>query len=193
MADIFYSNPTYLSGGAFTIYSGSRRQRGGSVLGSIRKFVVPAGHTLMRGIKSAGQTAVRGIKSAGQYAVKGAKAAAKNETVREVAKKALEHGVTIGTNVAVDALQGRKVGEAIKERAREEALQALTGRQPVTASVVTPSNARLVSHPRPKKRKRSRTQKLKQSTPVTVEKKTRPPAKRRRTLSRARLNRKQLF
>ena len=174
MAAEFYAQPSYMSGGLFTIYSGSRRQRGGSFLGSVKKFIVPAGRTAMRGFKAAGRLAVKGVK-----------AAAKNEAVRNVAKKALEHGLMIGTNVAVDALQGRNVGEAIKERAREHALQTLTGAQPVTAAAdVTP-----------KRRKRKRSRKLKQSAPATVKTQTRaPPAKRRRIeLSRARLNRKQLF
>lgn len=172
MADEFYAQPSYMSGGLFTVYSGSRRQRGGSFLGSIKKFMVPAR-----------QAAVRGFKTAGRMAVKGIKAAAKNETVRNVAKKALEHGLMIGTNVAVDALQGRNVGEAIKERAKEHALQTLTGAQPENVVSVTP-----------KRRKRKRSRKLKQSTPATAKPNIGPPAKRRRKeLSRARLNRKQLF
>lgn len=180
MAAEFYAQPSYMAGGLFTVYSGSRRQRGGSFLGSVKKYIVPAG-----------RTALRGVKAAGRLAVKGVKAAAKNEAVREVAKKALEHGLMIGTNVAVDALQGRNVGEAIKERAREHALQTLTGAPAVNTTDVTPT-ARAVSQPKRRKRKRSR--KLKQSTPAIGKPNTQPAAKRRRTeLSRARLNRRQLF
>ena len=36
----FYSRPSYVGAG-FPVYSGSRRQRGGSILGSIAKFALP--------------------------------------------------------------------------------------------------------------------------------------------------------
>ena len=45
----FYSRPTYAFRGAgFPVYSGSRRQRGGSVLGSLKKFIVPFGKNLLK-------------------------------------------------------------------------------------------------------------------------------------------------
>ena len=38
----FYSAPSYLyRGGGFPVYAGSRRQRGGSLLGSLSKMVMP--------------------------------------------------------------------------------------------------------------------------------------------------------
>lgn len=45
---LFYASPTYSqSGGAVPIFSGSRRQRGGSILGAIKSFVLP----LLQGVK----------------------------------------------------------------------------------------------------------------------------------------------
>ena len=39
---IFYSQPTYVQRGAgLPVYSGSRRQRGGSILGSLKSMVMP--------------------------------------------------------------------------------------------------------------------------------------------------------
>ena len=39
----FYSHPSYqLTGSGFPIFAGSRRQRGGSLLGSIKSMVLPA-------------------------------------------------------------------------------------------------------------------------------------------------------
>ena len=40
MTSSFYSRPSYLSG-AGGIYSGSRRQRGGSIFGAIKSIVTP--------------------------------------------------------------------------------------------------------------------------------------------------------
>ena len=38
----FYAQPTYSQrGGGLPVYSGSRRQRGGSVLGAIKAFIMP--------------------------------------------------------------------------------------------------------------------------------------------------------
>ena len=42
-AHAFYSGPSYLyrGGGGFPVFAGSRRQRGGSLLGSLAKMVMP--------------------------------------------------------------------------------------------------------------------------------------------------------
>lgn len=49
----FYSQPSYV-GGALSVYAGSRRQRGGSVLGSLKSFFMPLLSKLAkRGAKSA--------------------------------------------------------------------------------------------------------------------------------------------
>ena len=37
----FYSNPSYIHGGSLPIFSGSRRQRGGSIFGALKRFFMP--------------------------------------------------------------------------------------------------------------------------------------------------------
>jgi len=50
----FYSQPTYVRGGSLPIYSGSRRQRGGNVLGALKSFFMPIlGKAARRGVGSA--------------------------------------------------------------------------------------------------------------------------------------------
>ena len=43
----FYSRPSY-SGGGFPVFSGSRRQRGRGVFGSIKRFLQPVGSSLLK-------------------------------------------------------------------------------------------------------------------------------------------------
>ena len=105
MAAEFYARPSYMNGGAFTIYSGSRRQKGGGILGSIRNALMPAGRTAMKALKSL----------------------ARNKTVRGLAKQAVKRGTQVLTNVAVDALQGQDIGQSFKRHGKEAALQAIVG------------------------------------------------------------------
>ena len=194
MSAAFYSQPSYMHGGGlYTIYSGSRRQRGGSFFGSMRKYVAPIGRTAIQGFKTAARTTARGVRAAGRLTAKGIKAAAKNKVVQNVAQKALEQGVMLGTNVAVDALQGRNVGDSLKRHSTQQALDVLTG-----SSTTTPTAAE--SSPRRRRgRKRTMTsRKLKQNgttRAVNFTTAEAPPAKRRRrrTLSRADRYRNQLF
>ena len=46
----FYSRPTYVarSGAGFPVYSGSRRQRDGSILGALKNFFLPLGKNLLK-------------------------------------------------------------------------------------------------------------------------------------------------
>ena len=37
----FYSSPSYSHGGSMPIFSGSRRQRGGSIFGALKRFFLP--------------------------------------------------------------------------------------------------------------------------------------------------------
>ena len=38
---VFYSSPSYSHGGSMPIFSGSRRQRGGSIFGALKRFFMP--------------------------------------------------------------------------------------------------------------------------------------------------------
>ena len=50
----FYAQPSYARGGALPVFSGSRRQRGGNVLGAIKSFFMPIlGNLAKRGVSSA--------------------------------------------------------------------------------------------------------------------------------------------
>ena len=116
----------------------------------------------------------------GRQALSGLKSIAKNKTVQKIAKKAAEKGAQVLTEVAVDALHGRDIGESFKERSRDVALNSLGVR----------SNAQ--AKPRPRKRAARKLKQKKRSAPAKTI--AQPPAKRRRrNLSRAALNRKNLF
>ena len=181
----FYSQPSSLS--AFRIYSGARRQRGGGFLGSARNFMAPVGKSVFSAIKSTGKF----IAPAGKSIMNAAKAAAKSKLAKDIAKKTLQKSVEVAGSVAVDALQGRDVNEAIKERSREAALQTLVGNPP------------------PKRRSVKRKLKQRKKRPVSIvsaplqavkrssstASKVTPPSKRRRITasSRAKKNRANLF
>lgn len=47
----FYSRPSYMSGGG-AIFAGARRQRGGSILGALKKVVKPFANNFGKSIKS---------------------------------------------------------------------------------------------------------------------------------------------
>lgn len=114
-------------GGNYVVYSGARRQRGGSLFSSFKSTMAPIGRGLSSGAKMAGQQLMKGAKVAGRQMWKGAKYAAKNKAVREIGKHAMQKGAEIAASAAVDAIQGRNLGTALKERSREVALNTLTG------------------------------------------------------------------
>ena len=156
MSNDFYSAPSNMAGG-YIVYKGSRRQRGAGIFGSFRKFLVPAGRQALSGIKKL----------------------ASNKTVQNIAKKAAETGAEVLTNVAVDALQGRNIGESFKERGQQAAMNALAGKSAP------------VARQRMKKKFKQKRKRLPASKQLAGQ--GGPPTKKRRTISRAALNRKQLF
>lgn len=162
----FYTAPSVMTGG-YTVYGGYRRQRGGGMFGSFRKMMAPVAKQTMKGIKSI----------------------AKNKTVQKIAKKAAQKSAEVLTGVAIDALSGRDIDTSFRERARDAALQSLGA----TPTVESTSPKRAVRKLKQKKRSHST---MKRSPPTKIV--GQPPAKKRRrqkskTLSRAALNRKNLF
>ena len=175
MSGSFYASPSYLSGGSYTIYSGARRHRGGSFLGSLSKFMAPIGRQAFSGLKTL----------------------ARNKTVRDIAKQAIVKGAEAAANVTADALQGRNVGNAIQEHSKEAALNVLANSTQPTSRKLKQNKdrSRKVSYSLP-------AQKRKRPAPATKSKgikrkrsKSRPPqpSKRKRSLSRAERQRKELF
>ena len=150
-----------MNGGAFTIYSGSRRQRGGGFLGSLRSIMAPVGRNLVKGVKSI----------------------ARNKTVQDIAKMVGRKGTEALANVAVDALQGRNIRDSFSERSKRAALEALTGD---------------VGPPASKKRRVTVKRKSNVKTQAQLKQKRGSPVfkksnRGKRRLSRAELNRKNLF
>ena len=119
---------------------------------------------------------------AAKQAWKGLKTIAKNKTVQKIAKQAAQKSAQVLTGVAVDALQGRDVGESFKERAQNAALESLGASSPEAYAQPT--------------RRKQPVRKFKQRKRLPPAKAiAQPPAKKRRRhrLSRAALNRKNLF
>ena len=172
----FYTAPSNMTGGMI-VYGGYRRQRGAGAFGSFRKYMAPIGRQALQGLKSI----------------------AKNKTVRSIAKTAAQKGAEVLTGVAVDALQGRDVGEAFKERAREVALRSLTGEPTDVVPVINKRKRRRRLQQTSNQIKRKQVKQVKN----LKQRKRRPSAKivlrgppskrRRRALSRAALNRRDLF
>ena len=177
----FYSKPSSMTGGLLPIYAGKRRLKGGKLFGSLRNFMAPIGKQILHGLKTV----------------------AKNKSVQNIAKEVAKRGTEVLANVAVDALQGRHVGESFKERAKEAALNAITGNNN-SRSTVNHQSQSLQTTPARKFKQRQR-QRQKSIKPSGQARKKRPAKsltrnyqplrKRRRSgkLSRALRNQEDLF
>ena len=166
MTNNFYSAPSSMTGG-YIVYGGYRRQRGAGLFGSFRNFMAPIG----------------------KQALSGVKAIARNKAVQDIAKKAAMKGAEVLTGVAVDALQGQNIGDSLKNRSRQAALETLTGQ----SSTPIHNRGRKRKAAKSKNRQVKRFKQKKRMGPAKTILNT-PPAKKRRTsLSRAALNRKKLF
>jgi len=210
-----------MTGGSYVVYTGARRQRGGGFLSSFKGTMAPVGQSFVRGAKLAGRHVVTGAKYAGRQALQGAKyagrqalqgakyagknlasgmrKASKNEAVQEIARQAVQKGSEIAASAAVDALQGRNLDEALRERSREVALNTITG-QSSNNTKATPSRKRkkLKQKGNPTKKRRV-TPSASTTRVVVVKKKTRKKRKTKRIhnnkgrFSRALSNKNNLF
>lgn len=178
MIDNFYTSPSYMSGGAYTIYSGGRRHRGGSFLGSLSRFMAPIG----------------------RQAVSGLKTLARNKTVRDIAKQAITRGAEAAANVTADALQGRDIADAIKQRSKEAAFNVYAdATQPQSRKLKQKKDKvrKVVTYSLPAQtRKRPAAAAATKSRGIKRQKsrsRPSPPSKRKRSLSRAERQRKELF
>ena len=95
----FYSQPSYVQRGAgFPVYSGARRQRGGSVLGALKNFMMPIVQNVKRNV------ARHGKREAWNMAKGVAWDAFRGRNVGDSIKKRGAHGLRqLGKNVLTDA------------------------------------------------------------------------------------------
>lgn len=99
----FYSQPTYAQRGGLPVYSGSRRQRGGNVLGALKSFFLPIlGNVAKRGVRSAFGLAKGVAKDA--FAGKDIRSSLKNRGIAR-AKKLGMHAF----NEVVQGVQGSNI------------------------------------------------------------------------------------
>ena len=82
----FYSHPSYVGRG-FPVYSGSRRQSGGSIFGALGRMILPV--------------------------------------LRPLGKSLAKRAIGVASNVAMDAIEGKKFGESLKRRGIAAAKQGL--------------------------------------------------------------------
>ena len=166
-----------MSGGAYTIYSGARRHRGGSFLGSLSRFMAPIG----------------------RQAVSGLKTLAQNKTVRDIAKKAITRGAEAAANVTADALQGRNITDSIKQHSKEAAFNVYAdATQPQSRKLKQKKDkvGKVVTYSLPAQTRKRPAAAATKSRGIKRQKSSSrpfPPSKRKRSLSRAERQRKELF
>lgn len=116
----FYAQPSYLQyGRGLPVYSGSRRQRGGSVLGALQRFIMP----FLSGMK---RQAVQRVKS-GALGLAGdvlTDTLAGRNMAQSLKKRALQRGKQLGKNLAHDAVAQLKPSRKRKAPAKAKASKA---------------------------------------------------------------------
>ena len=96
----FYSQPSYVQrGGGLPVYSGSRRQRGGSILGAIKSLVMPfLGNLKQNAIRHAKQEAWNMAKGVAQDAMRG------KNVVNSIKTRGIRHVKQLGKKMGRDTL-----------------------------------------------------------------------------------------
>ena len=92
----FYSGPSYQFGSGFPVYGGSRRQRGGSILGAIQRFAMPIFNTIKNKALRESMNFAKGVMS-DTVRGKSIKQSLMNRGMRSVRN--------VGASVATDALR----------------------------------------------------------------------------------------
>ena len=120
----FYASPSYVGRGAgFPIFSGSRRQRGGSILGSIKSLVLPTLATVGKHVgKTALSEAVGLAKDVVGDVVKG----------RNIGQSLKQHGLKRLKNVGKSGLQavGSKFNPFTSSKRSKRKRNTTSTRQP---------------------------------------------------------------
>ena len=94
----FYSGPSYqFRGAGFPVYAGSRRQRGGSILGALKQMVLPALSNLGKTVGKAALSQAVGLAS--DVAMDAARG-------RNIGQSLKQHGLKRLKNVGLAGVQG---------------------------------------------------------------------------------------
>ena len=111
----FYSGPSFRFGGGFPIYSGARRQRGGTIFGAIKRLAMPAIKSLGKKVLRKGATEAIGLTRN----VIGDAIAGKNvrSSVQDRAAKRLRSVAKYSADEGLDALENM-IGSGKRRRRR---------------------------------------------------------------------------
>lgn len=88
----FYANPTYSGGGSFPVFSGSRRRRGGGILGILKSLALP----MLKGVVRKGATQALGLAT---------DVASDLAAGRNLRSSVMRHGVRRAKRLGSDVLQ----------------------------------------------------------------------------------------
>ena len=116
----FYSRPSYVGSGV--VFSGERRQRGGSILGALKSIVMPV------------------LSKVGPKILK---------TVGNIAKK---QAFGLATDLLMDRVSGKNVTESLKSRGKSRLLQSATQGLNAIGTVVNQPNSRRTAARKTKRR-----------------------------------------
>ena len=116
----FYSKPSY-HGGSFPVYSGSRRQRGGGILGALARIALPMAKRL-------GTSVLRTAKREGLKL--GANVVSDLAQGRNIKDSLLEHGKTAAMNVGKKSLKTAARTIAPQKRRRSKSVSKQKRKRP---------------------------------------------------------------
>ena len=124
----FYSQPSYVGGSGFPVFAGTRRQRGGGILGALAKTVLPVlKSTGKRLLKRAGSEALGLAHDVAQAALSGQGFQGMKRTLREQGMKRLKNvGKSVFQRTVRQPLLPRR---RQRKRKRVAAAPVTTGKQ----------------------------------------------------------------
>ena len=135
----FYSRPTYsgAGGAGFTVFSGSRRQRGGGIFGSLARMVLPVvKHVGKSVLSSVGEQGMGLVKDVGQSILRGEGVQGIKQTLRQQGLKRLKN---VGQTAFDAATRPRRFDTSIDPSLRTV---ALLGKRAQRASASGPPSKR---------------------------------------------------
>ena len=116
----FYSRPSYDSrGGYFSVFAGSRRQRGGSVFGSLKRMFLPIAKTVGKNLLSQGIGLAQDVikdTSSGSSFKDSLKTRGKSRAIR-FGKRTAKHGLNTLSNMIGEGSR-RRVSRKRKSRSK---------------------------------------------------------------------------